>query len=103
VNTPHITTSVKKRLGLVLIAGTLASAVMPGVASAEPVGIRPPFGPPEVAEGPPAGGCPTVAGWRLVTPSGPGHLSAAYDHNGDGQVCLLLVPAGPMFMDNVVR
>ena len=40
----------------------------------------------------------------LVTPSGPEHLSAAYDFNRDGEVCARFVPAGGIaFMDNVVR
>ena len=105
----------KKRFGLVLAAGALMTALWAGAASAIPVG------PPEGAAGPPTGGCPTGAGamitgqrittgWGLVQPSGPEHLSAQYDFNGDGWVCRQgsLVPAfgGTIvvtFMDNVVR
>ena len=38
-----------------------------------------------------------------VTPSGPEHLSAAYDHNRDGEVCGRITPGAIAFMDNVVR
>src|SRR4051794_36607786 len=68
----------KKRFGLALVANALVTLLLTGVASAE----RPPYGPPERAAGPPAGGCPTGAGWGLVQPTGPEHLSAAYDFNG---------------------
>ena len=106
----------KKRFGLALAAGALMTALWAGAASAVPQG------PPEGAAGPPTGGCPTGAGakilggggvttgWGLVQPSGPEHLSAQYDFNGDGWVCRKgsLVPAfgGTIliaFMDNVVR
>ncbi len=93
----------RKRLGVALIAGVLMTLLMPGVASAGP-----PNGPPAGAAGPPIGGCPTGAGWGLVQPSGPDHLSAAYDFNGDGSVCRFWLPAFDgstliTFMDNVVR
>lgn len=89
-----------KRFGVSLFAGALVTLLSPGLASAD----RPPYGPPEEASGPPVAACPTEAGWRLVTPSGPEHLSAAYDFNLDGQVCArFLPPSGIAFMDNVVR
>ena len=69
-------------------------------------GVRPPYGPPEGAVGPPNAGCPKSAGWFLVTPSGPEHLSAAYDFNYDNRVCARFLPDGSgavTFMDNVVR
>jgi hypothetical protein len=106
---------VKKRFGIALAAGALLTALWAGTASAVPEG------PPEGAAGPPIGGCPTGAGakatgggfttgWGLVQPSGPEHLSAQYDFNGDGWVCrkASFVPAfgGDLliaFMDNVVR
>ena len=85
-----------KRLGIVLAAAALMVSVFPGMASA--------------ASGPPTKGCPTGTGseWRLVTHSGPGHLSATFDFNADGQVCARWLPAfdgasGLAFMDNVVR
>jgi hypothetical protein len=40
-----------------------------------------------------------------VTPSGPEHLSAAYDFNFDNQVCARFLPnqgGAVTFMDNVV-
>jgi hypothetical protein len=62
------------------------------------------------ASGPPTKACPTGNGseWMLVTHSGPGHLSATFDFNADGQVCARWLPAfdgasGIAFMDNVVR
>lgn len=89
-----------RRFGVALFVGVLLALLSPGLASAE----RPPYGPPEGASGPPVGGCPAEAGWFLVTPSGPEHLSAAYDFNGDGQVCVRLLPSsGIAFMDNAVR
>ena len=97
----------KKLFGVVLIAGMVIVPLSPGVAFADP-SSRPPVGPPEVAAGPPTydseDNCPAEAGWREVTPSGPEHLSAAYDHNRDGEVCVRFVPGGGIaFMDNVVR
>jgi hypothetical protein len=94
----------KKRLGLALIAGAIMTLLLFGVASAE----QPPWGPPEGAAGPPVGGCKAAAQWRLVQPSGPDHLSAAYDFNRDGWVCVRFLPAFDgssmfTFMDNVVR
>lgn len=95
----------KKLYGVVLTAGMLVVSLS-GVAFAEP-SSRPPVGPPEVSEGPPTydseDNCPAEAGWMEVTPSGPEHLSAAYDHNRDGEVCVRFVPGGIAFMDNVVR
>lgn len=95
---------VKHRCAVALSACALAVLLAPGVAWAD----RPPYGPPEGASGPPEAGCPDAAGWRLVTPSGPEHLSAAYDFNLDGEVCARWLPAlgGSSliaFMDNVVR
>lgn len=93
----------KKRFGLTVAAGALMTMLWAGTASAIPVG------PPEGAAGPPAGGCPTgAAEWQLVQPSGPGHLSAQYDFNGDGFVCGRWVPGLDghsilAFLDNVVR
>lgn len=93
----------KKRFGLVLAAGALTTTLWAGAASAIPVG------PPEGAAGPPIGGCPSgAAGWQLVQPSGPEHLSAQYDFNADGWVCAGWLPAFDgqsllTFMDNVVR
>jgi hypothetical protein len=92
----------KRRSGLTLVAAALMASLLPGVASAEP-SERPPVGPPEGTAGPPAEGCPTGARWLAVQPSGPEHLSAAYDFNRDGWVCRLLLPGGIAFMDNVVR
>ena len=94
----------KKSLGRALVVATLMTALLPGVASAE----QPPWGPPEGAAGPRVGGCPPAARWRLVQPSGPDHLSAAYDFNRDGWVCARWLPAFDgasmiAFMDNVVR
>jgi hypothetical protein len=94
----------KKRFGLVLAAGALMTTLWAGAASAIP------NGPPAGAAGPPIGGCPTsAAGWFLVTPSGPDHVSAQYDFNGDNRVCARFIPGlvgQPLpvaFMDNVVR
>ena len=87
-----------KRFGVALFAGALVMVLSPGLAAAE----RPPYGPPEQASGPPVGGCPANAKWTLVTPSGPEHLSAAYDFNGDNQVCARFTSGGIAFMDNVV-
>lgn len=82
----------------------LAMSMWTTAAWAEPTGVRPPYGPPPQAAGPNVAGCPPNAGWFLATPSGGGHLSAAYDHNGDFQVCVRFLPAGGVtFMDNVVR
>jgi len=99
--------SMKKRFGVVLMAGVVIASLSPGVAFAHP-SSRPPVGPPQVAEGPPTydseENCPSAAGWEEEPPSGPEHLSAAFDHNRDGKVCVRLVPAGGVtFMDNVVR
>ena len=105
----------KKRLSLAFVAGALLSSLWVGSASAIPVG------PPEGAAGPPIGTCPTGAGgkltgggyttgWSLVQPSGPEHLSAQYDFNGDGWVCgrVTFTPAFGgssflAFLDNAVR
>ena len=99
----------KLGLGGVIAAAsvTLIVALSPGVAFADP-SSRPPVGPPGAAEGPSTydsdDNCPAGAEWREVTPSGPGHLSAAYDHNRDGEVCVRFTPGGGIaFMDNVVR
>ena len=95
----------KKRVGVALAVAALAAFLSTGVASADPTGLRPPYGPPEGAAGPPVGGCPTSGGWILVTPSGPEHLSAAYDFNYDNHVCARFLPNGSgavAFMDNVV-
>ena len=95
-----------KRFGVALAVGVLVAFLSSGVASAIPTGVRPPYGPPEGAAGPPNAGCPTSAGWFLVTPSGPEHLSAAYDFNYDNQVCARFLPnqsGAVTFMDNVVR
>ena len=94
--------TVKKSLGLALATGVLMALVTPGAASA----AQPPWGD-KGASGPPVGACPN-AKWRLVQPSGPEHLSAAYDFNGDGWVCVTFAPfSNPesliVFMDNVVR
>jgi hypothetical protein len=97
-----------RRLGA--LAALTAALVVPlaaGRAHAEP-STRPPVGPPEVAHGPPTyssdDDCPDGSAWREVTPSDPGHLSAAYDHNRDGEVCVRITPGGAIvFMDNVVR
>lgn len=80
---------VKRLLGLALAVGALVTAMSPAVASA----AGPPYGPPAHASGPPVGGCPNGAGWESVEPSGPEHLSAAYDFNGDGFVCGYVLPA----------
>ena len=96
----------KKRFGIAVAGGVVGVLLWPAAASAEPTGLRPPYGPPSAASGPMVGGCPNSAGWFLVTPSGPGHLSAAYDFNYDGQVCARFIPDGSgavTFMDNVVR
>ena len=98
--------TVKRRLLVVLIAGVVMATLSPGVAFADP-SSRPPVGPPEGAGGPPSydyeNTCPARAGWLEVTPSGPEHLSAAFDHNRDGEVCVRFVNGGFVFMDNVVR
>ena len=70
----------KKGIGLALIAGAVTLS-WAGVAGATPQG------PPDRAAGPPAGGCPAGAGWKLVTPTA-GHLSAEWDLNGDNLVCV---------------
>ncbi|HEX5016781.1 MAG TPA: hypothetical protein VFX15_04270 [Actinomycetes bacterium] len=94
----------KQRLALALAAGLFVTLAVPGVASA----AQPPWGE-KNGEGPPIGGCPHgAAGWMLVQPSGPEHLSAAYDFNGDGWVCGAFTPGLDgasviIFMDNVVR
>jgi len=93
---------VRKSFGLALATGVLMTLVAPGVASA----AQPPWGP-KGGSGPPVGGCPN-ANWLLVQPSGPDHLSAAYDFNGDGWVCVTTAPFSNqnalfVFMDNVVR
>jgi hypothetical protein len=93
--------------GILMAAGvTLIAPLSGGVAFADP-SSRPPVGPPPEAQGPPTydsdDNCPVTAGWMEVTPSGPGHLSAAYDHNRDGEVCVRLTPGAIVFMDNVVR
>lgn len=92
-----------KRFALTLGAALLTVPLSAGLAAATP-SERPPVGPPADAEGPPIGGCPTSGPWRLVTPSGPDHLSAAYDFNGDNRVCGWVVPSSGVlvFMDNVV-
>ncbi len=92
----------RKSFGLALATGVLMTLVAPGVASA----AQPPWGP-KSGSGPPVGGCPN-ANWFLVQPSGPDHLSAAYDFNGDGWVCVTTAPFSNqnalfVFMDNVVR
>lgn len=93
----------RKRFGLTLAAGALMTLLCAGTASAIP------NGPPERAAGPPIGGCPKgAAGWQLVQPSGPEHLSAQYDFNGDGWVCARWLPGLDgqsliAFLDNVVR
>ena len=95
----------KRRFLVVLIAGVVMVTLSPGVAFADP-SSRPPVGPPEGAGGPPTYeyvNCPAGARWSEVEPSGPEHLSAAYDHNRDGEVCVRFVTGGPVFMDNVVR
>jgi hypothetical protein len=98
--------AVKKRFAFVLIAGVVIVPLSPGVAFGDP-SSRPPVGPPAGAEGPPTydseDNCPAGAEWREVTPSGPEHLSAAYDHNRDGKVCVRFTPGAIVFMDNVVR
>jgi hypothetical protein len=91
-------------IGVAAAGAVMATLLLPGVASAE----RPPYGPPEGASGPPIGACPTGGGWGLVQPSGPEHLSAAFDFNGDGWVCGSWLPAfdgSTLFslMDNVIR
>lgn len=96
----------KKLFGVVLVAGMVVMPLSQGVAFADP-SSRPPVGPPEHASGTPTydsdDNCPAGAGWIEVTPSGPEHLSAAYDHNRDGEVCVrLLPPGGIALMDNVV-
>ena len=89
-----------KRFVFAVLAGVLVGLLPPGPASAE----RPPYGPPSGASGPPVAGCPAAAGWELVTPSGPEHLSAAFDFNLDGFVCGRVLPSsGFTLMDNVVR
>ena len=96
----------KKRFGIALAGAVVGMLLLAVPASAEPSGLRPPYGPPEGAVGPPNGGCPKSAGWFLVTPSGPEHLSAAYDFNYDNRVCARFLPNGSgavTFMDNVVR
>jgi hypothetical protein len=94
---------VNKRFGLALGAGLLTVPLWPGVATAVP-SERPPVGPPPGAEGPPVDGCPNGGWWREVTPSGPEHLSAAYDFNFDNRVCGWVAPSGALvLMDNVVR
>ena len=96
----------KKRFGLALAGGVVGMLLLAGPASAAPTGVRPPFGPPPDAAGPVVAGCPKSAGWFLVTPSGPEHLSAAYDFNYDFRVCARFIPDGSgavTFMDNVVR
>lgn len=87
----------------VVVVGALVMSLSSAVASAE----QPPWGPPPDADGPPVQGCPSGAGWFPVTPSGPDHLSAAFDLNNDGQVCARWLPAFDgttlfTFMDNVV-
>jgi hypothetical protein len=97
---------VTKRFGAALAVGVLGSVLSSEVASADFTGVRPPYGPPEGAAGPPNAGCPTSGGWFLVTPSGPEHLSAAYDFNYDNRVCARFLNDGSgavTFMDNVVR
>jgi hypothetical protein len=94
---------VKKTVGHALVAAALMTMLSAGMASAAP-----PYGPPDGASGPPVGRCPAAAQWRLVQPSGPDHLSAAYDFNRDGWVCVRWLPAFDgssliTFMDNVVR
>ena len=89
----------KKRIGLALAVSALMT-LWAGAAGATPKG------PPDGAAGPPSGGCPAGAGWKLVTPT-PGHLSAEWDLNGDGLVCVYFLPVpdagGITFMDNVVK
>jgi hypothetical protein len=93
----------KKRFGFALAASALMTTVWAGAAGAIPVG------PPAGAAGPPAAGCPKGnAGWQLVQPSGPEHLSAQYDFNGDGWVCARWLPGLDgqsllAFLDNAVR
>ena len=96
----------KKRFAIAFAGGVLGVLLWPVSASAAPTGVRPPYGPPLDAAGPVVAGCPKSGGWFLVTPSGPGHLSAAYDFNYDNQVCARFLPNGSgvvTFMDNVVR
>jgi hypothetical protein len=94
--------TVKQRFGLAVVAGAMFTALWAGSASAIP------NGPPPGAAGPPIGGCPSgAARWFLVQPSGPDHLSAQYDFNGDNFVCARFVPGLDgqsliAFMDNVV-
>jgi hypothetical protein len=76
----------KRRLTHALAAGALVAAMVPGAASA----------------GPPIGGCPTGAWWRLILPV---HQPQPADHNGDGWLCRLDLGGGFgfTFFDNVVR
>jgi len=94
---------VTKRLMVAFATGAVGLVLWTGTGSAEPSGLRPPYGPPPDTAGPQVGDCPTSGGWILVTPSGPGHLSAAYDFNYDNQVCARFLPWGGFaLMDNVI-
>jgi hypothetical protein len=84
----------KRRLALALAAGALATAMVPGAASA----------------GDPIGECPAGwgAGWFLILPI---HQPQTADHNGDGWLCrrdLSSDNSGPFgggftFRDNVLE
>src|SRR5262245_22933836 len=96
--------SMKKRVGLVLVAGALMAPAWAGSASAIP------NGPPDHASGPRVGECPKGDGaeWFLAQPSGPEHLSAHFDFNNDGFICARWLPAfdgqsAVTFKDNVGR
>jgi hypothetical protein len=77
--------SMKRRLTLVLAAGALVAAMVPGTASA----------------GAPIGGCPSGGQWQLILPQ---HQPQPEDRNGDGWLCRADFFVGPGFLaiDNVV-